>query len=883
MRALTILLLRLRSIFRRAQVEGDLDEELRYHLERLVDENVAAGMSRKEARSAALREMGGMEQRKEECRDMRGWNPLDQFVQDLRFAARQLRKNPQFTAAAILMLALGMASSIAIFAFADAALIKPLPYRNPQRLMGVFEKIDPWCPRCNLSWLDYLDWKKQNTTFDSLDIFQGRGYTMTRSTGSAPVHGARVSDGFFRTLGVTPALGRDFYPGEDQPAAARTVILSYATWQTEFGGGRDVLGQTVTLDRIPRVIVGVLPRDFHFAPVGPPADFWTPLHPEGECDLRRSCHNLYGVGRLKDGATVDAARANLVSIAKSLEQMHPDSNRNQGANVATLAEVITGDIRPVLLVLIAGALLLLSIAAIDVAGLLLVRSENRQREFAVRMALGASSHRLLGQFIAEALVLVLAGAALGLTASHWTIRLLTHLLSEDMLARMPFLAGIGWNWRIGGFALATAAISAAIFSITPRLRLRRAAGRAGLAQGARASSGAWRKAGSKLVILELATAVVLLIGAVLLSKSLHNLLNVNLGLQPDHLVTIDVAAPNASYAKPVSAVILARRVLEGAASLPGVRSAGLSADGAPLSQNGNTNWIRILGRPWNGEHIEVPQREVSAAYFRTLGARLARGRYFDDGDDSSHPEVAIVNQAFARKHFGKEDPIGKRIGQADAAPAPVEIVGVVEDVREGPLNDEIPPVLYRPYNQGPDTYFTLMVRASGSEGPLLPELREMVRAIDPEIVTVRGMTMRERIEESPSAWIQRSAAWLTAGFAGMALLLALAGLYGVVAYSVSQRTREIGVRIALGADSRMVNRMILGEAAWLSAIGIAAGLLLGTLAARFLGTLLFSVDPWDPGTMAAIAALIAITSLIASLIPARRAASVDPADALRAE
>jgi predicted permease len=638
----------------------------------------------------------------------------------------------------------------------------------------------------------------------------------------------------------------------------------------------------VVLDRIPRVIVGVLPKDFHFAPAGP-AGFWTPFAPESECDLRRSCFSLYSIGRLKDGATTDAALANLVSIAKGLEQQHPDSNRHRSASVTPLVEVVTGDIRPVLLVLMTGAVLLLLIATVDIAGLLLVRSENRRREFALRAALGASSNRLLGQFAAEALVLVLAGASLGLTASHWAIQLLRRLLSADMLERMPFLAAIGWNWRIWAFALTAAALAATLFAIAPGLRLRLPEVREGLTEGARASGGVWRRLGSKLVALELATAVVLLVGAGLLTRSLDRLLRVNLGLQPDHLVTIDVAAPNASYAPKPRAVALARRLLEEVGHLPGVRSAGLSADGAPLSHNGNTNWIRILDRPWNGEHIDVPQREVSPAYFSALHARLARGRYFDDADDPSRPEVAIVNQAFARKYFPNEDPVGKRIGQASATPTPAEIVGLVEDVREGALNEDIPPVIYRPYYQDPDAYFTLIVRTEQDERPLLPGLRQVVRRIDPEIVTLHGMTMADRVEQSPFAWIQRSTAFLAAGFAAMALLLALIGLYGVIAYSVSRRTREIGVRIALGAEPRTVRRMILREAAWLSGIGIAVGLLLAAVATSFLRKLLFGVSPWDPGTMAAIAVLLAITSLVASFIPARRAAAVDPVDALRAE
>jgi predicted permease len=882
MRPLTILYLRLRSLFRTTQVEDDLDEELRYHLERLIDENVSAGMSRRAARLAALRSAGGIDQRKEECRDMRGLNPFHHFIHDIRFAVRQLRRSPEFTATAVLMLALGMCSSIAIFGFVDAALLKPLPYRNPERLLGVFEKIDPWCPLCNLSWPDYLDWKKQNSTLASLDIYQSQGHTITGSSGATPVRGARVSDGFFRTLGVTPVLGRDFYAGEDQPGAARTVILSYAAWQSQFGGQANALGQTVVLDRIPRVIVGVLPKDFHFAPVGI-AGFWTPFAPQSECDLRRSCHGIYGIGRLKNGVTAKAALANLVSIAKALEQQYPDSNRKQGATVAPLAEVITGDIRPVLLVLMTSAVLLLLIAIIDITGLLLVRSENRKREFALRVALGASSNRLLGQFAAEALVLVLAGAALGLTASHWTIRLLQRLLSEEMLERMPFLAAIGWNWRIAAFALAIAALTATLFTIAPSLRLRLPEVREGLSEGARASGGVWRRLGSKLVALELATAVVLLVGAGLLTKSLDRLLSVNLGIQPDHLVTLDVSAPDASYAKAPQSAALARRLLEEIERLPGVRSAALSAEGAPLRGNGNTTWIRVLDRPWNGEHIEAPLREVSPAYFSALHARLARGRYFSDADDKSKPDVAIINQAFARKYFPNEDPVAKRVGGASAAPKPIEIVGLVEDVREGALNEDIPPVIYRPYNQDSDTYFTLIVRTQQDERSLLPALGRVVHDIDPEIVTLHGMTMTDRIELSPFAWIQRSAAALALGFAAMALLLALIGLYGVIAYSVSQRTREIGVRIALGAEPRTVRRMILREAAWLSGIGIAAGLLLSAIAASFLRKLLFGVSPWDPATMAVIAVLLAITSLFASFIPARRAAAVDPVDALRAE
>jgi predicted permease len=472
---------------------------------------------------------------------------------------------------------------------------------------------------------------------------------------------------------------------------------------------------------------------------------------------------------------------------------------------------------------------------------------------------------------------------MGLTASHWAIRLLGSLLSEDMRARMPFLAGLGWNWRLGAFAAAVTTIYAVLLAVVPSLRLRSSEIRSNLVEGARGTGGVWRGLGAKLVVVEIATAVVLLVGAGLLGRSLYNLLHVTLGLQPEHLATLDISAPDATYGKSPQTIALARKVLERAASLPGVRSVGVAAEGAPLSHNGNTTWIRILGRPWDGGHIDIPQRDVSPTYFTTLGAKLAGGRYFNETDDELRPAVAIVNRAFVRKYFPNEDAVGKQIGPPRAEPKPIEIVGVIEDVREGPLDAEIPPVVYRPFTQDNDDYFTLAVRTGQDEGSILPTLGRMIREIDPEIVTLRGMTMTERAEQSPSALLHRSTAWLTAGFAGLALLLALVGLYGVISYSVGQRTREIGVRIALGAQTPAVYRMILKEAAWLSGLGIGMGLLLGVAASAFLRGLLFGVGPWDLKTMAAIAAVLVVATLIASFVPARRAASVDPVEALRAD
>ncbi len=807
---------------------------------------------------------------------------LDSLWRDLRFSLRQLRKSPGFTITAILVLALGMCASLAIFAFVDAALIKPLPYRNPARLVGVYETSGLF-QRSNLSYLDYLDWKKRNTVFGSLDIYQDSGFTLTTPAGGEAVRAARISDGFFRTLGVTPILGRDFQGGEDLVSAAPAALISYSTWHQRYGGRRDVLGKVAILDDSPTVIIGVLPRDFHFAPTGG-AEFYAAIRAHNSCEMRRSCHDLYGVARLREGVSLQAASANVVAIAKQLEREYPNTNRSQGAALVPLAEVIVGDVRVILLVLLSGAGLLLVIAAVNVAGLLLLRSEGRQREIAVRAALGASSARLTGQFATEALVLAAAGSGFGLTGAHWAIQLLRGLISPVMMTRTPFLRDLGLNGSVFGVAGAITLCAALLLAFTPSLRIWSAELRRGLAEASRGSSGtAWRRLGSKLVVVELAMVVVLLSGAGLFGKSLYQLLHVPLGIRPDHLVTIDVSAPDASYGKAEQAQALADLVASRVETLPGVTSVGVVENGAPVSGNGNTNWIRVLGRPWHGEHHDVAHRYVSTSYFGTIGASLARGRQFQEFDDASHPAVAIVNQAFVKQHFSGEDPLGKQLAYVSIARPFLEIVGVVEDIREGPLDAPIPPVLYTPFKQEPDNFFTLVVRTTESESALVPALAALVRRIDPSIVTMCGATMTERVNDSQSAYLHRSLAWLVGGFAVIALLMGLIGLYGVIAFSVSQRSREIGIRMALGAEPRSVRRLIFREGARLAVLGIAIGLASAVGVAQAMRGLLFGVRSWDVATLASVAGILAVAALAATFLPARRAAAVNPVDALRAE
>ena len=807
---------------------------------------------------------------------------MNGFLQDFRYALRQLRKSPGFACTAILVLTLGMCASVSIFAFVDAALIKPLPYPEPNQLVDVTESV-AMIPRANLSYPDYLDWKKLNQVFSSMDVYGGSGYLLRTSAGTEPVPGTRVSDGFFHTLGITPVLGRDFYAGEDLPAAPRTVILSYSTWQNRFGGRKGVIGETVTLSGIPHTIVGVLPIDFQFAPRGK-AEFWTTLHASDSCALRRSCHNFNGIGRLKDGVSVAMAFANMKTIARQLELQYPNDNRGQGASVLPLSEVIVSNIRPILLVLLGGAGLLLIIACVNVSSLLLVRSENRKREVAVRGALGASRARLIRQFVTEGLVLVAAGCCFGLVGAVGAMRILTRLISKDMMSTMPYLTGLGLNSHVLVFAGAICIFSAALFSLPPVLRLPLNKLREGLTEGGRGYAGTvWRRFGANLVAVELAIAVVLLVGAGLLGKSFYRLLHVDIGFQPDHLATLQVALSDATYAKDEQVVAVGRQIVRRIQKLPGVESVGLTSV-LPVSFNGNTTWIRLVGRPYNGEHNEVNQRDVNSDLFTTLHAKLLRGRYFTDTEDASKPAVIIINQALARKYFPGEDPIGQKIGDTDLSPKSItEIIGVVDDVKDGSLDSEIWPAVYYPFNQNSDTYFSLVVRTSQAEQSVLPALVAAVHEIDPGIGTMNEASMIDRINDSPTAYLHRSSAWLVGGFAALALLLGVVGLYGVIAYSVTQRTREIGVRMALGAQRRSVYQLIMKEAVWLAGAGIGVGLLGAIAAASLMRGLLFGVRSWDATTLAGVSVVLGISALLASYIPARRAARVDPLVALRYE
>ena len=651
---------------------------------------------------------------------------------------------------------------------------------------------------------------------------------------------------------------------------------------TQFGGRRDIIGQAVTLSDVPYTVVGVLPKGFNFAPRGTP-EFWTPFHAESECDLRRSCHGMYGVGRLKDGVTLAQAQQDLQGIAAQLVKVYPE-NRGQGAAILPLSEAVVGTVRPILLVLLAGAGLLLLIACVNVSSLLLVRAESRRREMAVRGALGASPMRLVRQFLTEGVALVAIGSVLGLGVSLGVMQVLLRSIPKQGMEQMPYLEGLGLNLHLLLFTLAIAAVATVLFALTPLVRLPTRELHDGLNEGGRGAAGTlWRKLGSNLVVAELAIAMILLSGAGLLGKSLYRLLRVELGFAPDHLATLEVSGSRAVYKKDEDLRRLDRQLFDRLNAVPGVQSAALTSD-EPVGYNGDTDWLRFEGHPYNGEHNESLERDVSPGYFKTVQAKLLQGRDFTPEDDATHPKVAIINGALAQKYFHGEDPVGKRVGNGDLAPDSMKtIVGVVDNFREGPLDEEIWPAIYYPMFQSPDNFVGAIVRTKGSEAAMLPALAAAVRGVDRDLGVTDETTMNLRIQESQSAYMHRSAAWMVGSFAALAALLGVVGLYGVVAYSVGQRTREIGVRMALGAQRGTIYGLVLKEAARLTALGVAAGLLCSVAILSLMGKLLFQVNAWDVPTLVGVSLLLGVAALLASYLPAHRAASVNPVEALRAE
>ena len=882
MKLLRAWLVRFSGPLTRTRREQDFNDEIESHINMHAADNLRAGMSADEARRNAVLKLGGIEQVKEAYRERSTAPFFEHLLLDFRFALRQLRGSPGFTAAAVLVMAIALCGNLATFAFVDAALIKPLPYPQPSRLVAVTEG-NALFPRANLSYLDYLDWKASNGVFSSFSVSHGNGLLLKTESALEPAPAALVSPDFFRTLGVHTILGRDFNSNEGNTGSEKAVVLTHRSWQQHFAGTTSIIGKRIDLSGETYTVIGVLPETFQFAPRGP-AEFWTTIDPKNPCASRRSCHNLDGIARLKNGVSAQEALAEMTAVSKRLERVYPDSNRGQWASVVPLTDALARDLRPLLIILMCGASLLLAIAGLNVASLLLARSERRRREMALRSALGASTMRLMTQFSTESFLLVAGAVALALLLAHWVTQAFEHLIPPDMLDYMPFLLHVNLNARVLGFAAALSTLAVVLFSIMPGIHFRASKVQDGLSEGSRGSSGkGWRRLGARLVVIELAVAMVLLVGAGLCSKSFHRLMEVDLGFEPDHLATIDVAAPDNQSFPDNKARALARELVRTVGLLPGVKAAALTTL-LPVTFNGNTDWIRIVGKPYDGNHIEVNDRDVSSEYFRTIRATLLRGRYFTDDEDETKPKVIVINETFARKYFPGENPIGQQIGDIVLSPKSIKtIIGVVRDIRDGALDSEIWPTEFHPFNQDPSSYFSVIALISQKPESILPQLRSAIKQTRSDIGMRNETTMQALINNSMTAYIHRSSAWLVSGFAILAFLLGIVGLYSVVAYSVTQRTREIGVRIALGAERTAVYQLILSEAGWLAAGGISVGAAGSLVSGMLARSMLFHVSYWDAETLVSAAALLGATALAASFVPARRATRINPMEALRTE
>ncbi|MHB8617826.1 MAG: ADOP family duplicated permease [Candidatus Acidiferrales bacterium] len=888
-------LTRLANFATRRRDDERLKEEIEGHIALQTAENLRAGLSPAEARRQAMLKFGAVEAIKEDYHAERGLLFLETLLQDVRFALRMLRKSPGFTLVAIFTLALGIASTVAIFGFVDSALIRPLPYDNSSRLVAVGETDLRGSGKLGgYSYLNFLDVARANQVFASSAAYHGLAtFALTDATGVHLVPAAVVTPNFFRTLGVTPTLGKDFDPvplSEDLQTDPATVILSYAAWQNWFGGRPGILGKTVAfgVKRELYSVIGVLPRSFEFAPAGT-TDFWTTLRPyaPSRCYKSRGCEALDVIARLKDGVTLPQALADVQAIAARESRLHPDPDKYRGATILPLTQYIFDDTEPILLALLGAVALLLLIAYVNVAALLLVRSQNRRHEFSVRRILGAGRARLTQQFVIEGLVVVTLSSALGLAAAILARRLLLKLIPADMLDSMPYLR-TGWHWHVGAFAAALVLIALIIFAVTPALQLPLAGLRAGLASGATASTGtSWRSFGAKLVVLELATTMVLLVGAGLLGKSLYKLLHVDIGFTPSHLATLWMAARAPKYVQSDQDLALQREVVSRLQNLPGVRAVGIVND-LPLGGDGGTQ-IGFVGRPALGFNNEVGHVQIGVGYLPTLKARLLEGRYFNENDNLNAPLVAIINQTLARRYFANQNPIGKQIFYhahdiaLEASQAPIQIVGVIADIKQNSLDESGRADVYTPFAQSPDSGFSIAVRTSQDAASILPLIISTLHKIDSSIVVTDASTMQQIIQHSWAAYMHRASAWLAGGFAALALLLSAVGLYGVIAYSVGRRTREIGVRMALGAQRKDVLRLVLGEGARLALIGLSIGIVASLFAARWMSSLLFGIEPADPLTFVTVAILLALVALAACWIPARRAMRVDPMVALRYE
>lgn len=807
---------------------------------------------------------------------------MQALLNDLRYAIRTLLKRPGFALAAVVTLALGIGGSTAIFTVVDAALLRGLPYKSPESLYHLWESTpQKEFGQREFSYPDYQDYQ-QNQAMEAIAGYTGGGAIMSGRGEPERLFAPMASANFFSVLGVEPAIGRAFQPGEDKPGAQKVAMLTYGMWQRSFGGDPGVLGQAITLNDESHTIIGVLPASFQFALR--PADLWRPYQPTPNQLSRRFMHGTNIIGRLKPGVSVPQAQAELSTIASRIEREHNESHAGTGLRLIPLQEQVVGQVKPILLVLLAAVGFVLLIACANVASLLLTRSLSRQKEVAIRSALGASRWRVVKQLLTESLLLSLVGGAAGLLIAYWGVEVLVAALPVAQINALPFLKTLQIDASILAFSFGLSLLTGIIFGLAPALQSSRLDLNAVLKEGGRNSGGgAGQRLRSALVMTEIALAVVLLVGAGLMMKSLLRLLEANVGFNPQNVLTMTVVLPTNKYNDAVRQVNFFAELKDQVQSLPGVNGAG-TVNILPL-QGGNTTRFIVMGDPVPppGQEVEANIRTVNESYFQTLGIPIVAGRLFDERDKAESPRVVIIGKSVADRMFAGRDPIGRHITYTAFQGQPDLIVGVVGDVKITGLDEAIRPVLYYPFRQNPGLGTNLVVRTGGDPNALAAALRNEIRNLEPEVAIFNVNAMERLIADSPAAFMRRFPALLISIFAGVALLLASVGIYGVVSYSVSQQTHHIGVRMALGARGSDILKMVLKQGLGLTLAGMSLGVVASLGLMRLLRSLLFEVQTTDAGTFAAVLWMLFVVALFACYIPARRATRIDPLVALRYE
>ena len=807
------------------------------------------------------------------------------FRQDLRYGFRALLRNPGFSVVAILALALGIGPNSAIFTMVNAVLLKPLPMPEPNRVVMIWQTLlKSGFDQMPVSAADYIDWKQQARSFEAMSAaFAIPEYGLNISGAGEPerVSAATCSKEFLPALGIKPVVGRNFLPDEDRPGGPPVVFISHALWQRKFRSDPSMVGRTLTVDGVPRTVVGVVPHELGEMVA---ADLWLPtaINPN---DAERGNHNYGIVARLKPGVTMQQARAEMMLIARRLEQQYPKTNTGWGVTLFPMAEMYTGRIRPVLLVLLGAVGLLLLIACANLANLLLARAATREREIAIRGALGAGRLRIIRQLLTESLVLALSGGALGMLLGAWSVRLLRGVV-PDMF---PLMQHMSMDARVLAFTAGLSILTGVLFGLVPAWKAARADINTTLKEsaGRSESAGGSQRIRSALLASEVALAVLLSVSAGLLLRSFMRVMEINPGVRTANILTMNLSLPEVKYDTPLKRANFFKTLVERVDALQGVRSSGAvmfpPLRVSILSFRVGVNSFVIQGRPPVPEDQRPPAdyRPATPGYFNTMGIALKQGRLFDQHDDTNAKRVALVNEALVRKHFAHENPLGQHIMMGNSVNTLIEIVGVVADAKLYGLDAPVEPAVYVPHMQSPPDIMGLVVRTEGDAGTVAAAVRREVLKLDPEQPISNVRTIEKVL--SDSLMLRRVSMLMLMVFAGLALTLATLGIYGLTAYSVSRRTHEIGLRVALGASQPEILRLVVGRGLVISAIGAIIGLAAAFQLTRALAGMLYGVTATDPLVFAGVPLLLIVVSVLASYVPARKAAKIDPLVALRYE